>query len=65
MEKLHPKKRFGPGVSMAHRLAKFWPKDTIGIIKVASGEPVFEHLKKAGHSSEPIKLLMEIKDLFI
>ena len=29
--------RFGPGVSMAHQLAEFWPDDTIGIIKVASG----------------------------
>jgi hypothetical protein len=32
-----PTHRFGPGVSMAHQLAAFWPHDTIGIIKVASG----------------------------
>ena len=32
-----PRQRFGPGVSFAHQLAKFWPKDTIGIIKVSSG----------------------------
>ena len=32
-----PRVRFGPGVSMAHQLADFWPNDTIGIIKVASG----------------------------
>jgi acetyl esterase/lipase len=32
-----PSLRFGPGVSMAHQLADFWPNDTIGIIKVASG----------------------------
>ena len=32
-----PRVRFGPGVAMAHRLAEFWPNDTIGIIKVASG----------------------------
>jgi len=32
-----PSHRFGPGVSMAHQLADFWPDDTIGIIKVASG----------------------------
>ena len=29
--------RFGPGVSMAHQLADFWPNDTIGIIKVSAG----------------------------
>jgi len=32
-----PSQRFGPGVSMAHQLADFWPDDTIGIIKVAVG----------------------------
>ncbi len=32
-----PTHRFGPGVSFAHQLAAFWPEDTIGIIKVASG----------------------------
>ncbi len=32
-----PSHRFGPGVSMAHQLADFWPDDNIGIIKVASG----------------------------
>ena len=32
-----PSHRFGPGVSFAHQLAAFWPDDTIGIIKVASG----------------------------
>ncbi|MEO2016612.1 MAG: sialate O-acetylesterase [Fuerstiella sp.] len=32
-----PTVRFGPGVSMARQLAAFWPDDTIGIIKVASG----------------------------
>jgi hypothetical protein len=32
-----PSVRFGPGVSMARQLAAFWPDDTIGIIKVASG----------------------------
>ncbi|MCP4857523.1 MAG: alpha/beta hydrolase fold domain-containing protein [Fuerstiella sp.] len=32
-----PKSRFGPGVSFAHQLSAFWPDDTIGIIKVASG----------------------------
>jgi len=32
-----PSQRFGPGVSMAHQLAEFWPDDTIGIIKVAVG----------------------------
>ncbi len=32
-----PTQRFGPGVSFAHQLAEFWPNDTIGIIKVASG----------------------------
>ena len=29
--------RFGPGVSMAHQLADFWPDDTIGIIKISAG----------------------------
>jgi lysophospholipase L1-like esterase len=29
--------RFGPGVSMAHQLAEFWPNDTIGIIKISDG----------------------------
>lgn len=29
--------RFGPGVSMAHQLADYWPNDTIGIIKVSDG----------------------------
>ena len=29
--------RFGPGVSMAHQLADFWPNDTIGIIKISDG----------------------------
>jgi acetyl esterase len=32
-----PTQRFGPGVSLAHQLADFWPDDTIGIIKVAVG----------------------------
>ena len=32
-----PTHRFGPGVSFAHQHAAFWPDDTIGIIKVASG----------------------------
>jgi lysophospholipase L1-like esterase len=32
-----PSQRFGPGVSIAHQLAEFWPDDNIGIIKVASG----------------------------
>jgi hypothetical protein len=32
-----PTQRFGPGVSFAHQLADFWPDDTIGIIKIASG----------------------------
>jgi lysophospholipase L1-like esterase len=32
-----PTQRFGPGVSFAHQLAKFWPNDTIGIIKVSVG----------------------------
>jgi hypothetical protein len=32
-----PTRRFGPGVSMAHQLAEFWPEDNIGIIKVAVG----------------------------
>ena len=29
--------RFGPGVSMAHQLADYWPNDTIGIIKISDG----------------------------
>lgn len=32
-----PTRRHGPGVSFAHQLAAYWPDDTIGIIKVASG----------------------------
>lgn len=32
-----PTSRHGPGVSFAHQLAEYWPNDTIGIIKVASG----------------------------
>ena len=32
-----PSQRFGPGVSLAHQLAAFWPEDTVGIIKVSSG----------------------------
>jgi hypothetical protein len=36
-EYMVPSQRFGPGVYMAHQLAEFWPNDTIGIIKVASG----------------------------
>jgi hypothetical protein len=32
-----PTVRFGPGVSLARQLADFWPEDTIGLIKVASG----------------------------
>jgi len=32
-----PQRRFGPGLALAHRLAKRWPKDNIGIIKVAIG----------------------------
>ena len=32
-----PTQRHGPGVSFAHQLAAYWPDDTIGIIKVASG----------------------------
>lgn len=34
---LVPSRRFGPEVGMAHELAKAWPDDTIGIIKVAIG----------------------------
>jgi len=34
---LVPHRRFGPEVGMAHHLAKAWPEDTIGIIKVAIG----------------------------
>jgi len=36
-EYMVPSQRCGPGVYMAHQLAEFWPDDTIGIIKVASG----------------------------
>lgn len=36
-EYLVPRQRFGPEVSLSHELAKLWPKDTIGIIKVAVG----------------------------
>jgi len=36
-ETMVPRNRFGPEVSLAHQLAAFWPDDTIGIIKVASG----------------------------
>jgi len=32
-----PSRHFGPGVSMAHQLAGFWPEDHIGIIKVSVG----------------------------
>ena len=32
-----PSNKFGPGVSLAHQLADFWPDDTIGIIKVSCG----------------------------
>ena len=34
---LVPSRRFGPEVSVARELAKAWPDDTIGIIKVAIG----------------------------
>jgi len=34
---LVPSRRFGPEVGFAHALAKAWPEDTIGIIKVAIG----------------------------
>jgi acetyl esterase/lipase len=40
MESSHAKdfsNRFGPGVSMAHQLADYWPNDTIGIIKISDG----------------------------
>jgi hypothetical protein len=36
-EYLVPSNKFGPGVSLAHQLADFWPDDTIGIIKVSCG----------------------------
>jgi len=36
-EYLVPSNKFGPGVSLAHQLADFWPNDTIGIIKVSCG----------------------------
>lgn len=36
-EYLIPAQRFGPELSLAHELAKAWPNDTIGIIKVAVG----------------------------
>lgn len=32
-----PKRSFGPGLNLAHELAKHWPDDTIGVIKVAIG----------------------------
>jgi hypothetical protein len=32
-----PTNRFGPGVSLAHQLADFWPEDTTGIIKISIG----------------------------
>jgi lysophospholipase L1-like esterase len=32
-----PRNKFGPGVSLAHQLADFWPDDTIGIVKVSCG----------------------------
>ena len=32
-----PRVYFGPGVSMAHQLARLWPDDTIGIIKISDG----------------------------
>jgi len=36
-EYMVPSNKFGPGVSLAHQLADFWPDDTIGIIKVSCG----------------------------
>lgn len=36
-EYMLPSNKFGPGVSLAHQLADFWPDDTIGIIKVSVG----------------------------
>ena len=36
-EYMVPRNKFGPGVSLAHQLADFWPDDTIGIIKVSCG----------------------------
>ena len=36
-EYMVPSNKFGPGVSMAHQLADFWPDDTLGIIKVSCG----------------------------
>lgn len=36
-EYMVPGNKFGPGVSLAHQLADFWPDDTIGIIKVSAG----------------------------
>ena len=36
-EHMVPSNKFGPGVSLAHQLADFWPDDTIGIIKVSVG----------------------------
>ena len=36
-EYMVPRNKFGPGVSMAHQLADFWPDDTIGIVKVSCG----------------------------
>ncbi|MGB0580242.1 MAG: sialate O-acetylesterase [Limisphaerales bacterium] len=32
-----PKRSFGPGLNLAHELARHWPNDTIGVIKVAIG----------------------------
>ena len=36
-EYMVPSNKFGPGVSLAHQLADFWPDDTIGIVKVSCG----------------------------
>ncbi len=36
-EYMVPSNKFGPGVSLAHQLADFWPDDTIGIIKISCG----------------------------
>jgi lysophospholipase L1-like esterase len=36
-EYMVPRNKFGPGVSLAHQLADFWPDDTIGIVKVSCG----------------------------
>lgn len=32
-----PQRSFGPGLNLAHELARHWPDDTIGVIKVAIG----------------------------